>query len=217
MYRLIVYPMPMEIIKDKNRDAAERAAEILKSGGVVMHTTETCYGLSADIFNEEALRKVYLLKKMDGKKPVSIMVRSFEEAKMYAEFSEGAVRLAKRFWPGPLTIILPKKDSLPVFFNRGEESVGIRCPDSAISRNIMEVFNGPLTTTSANITGKPECYTVEAYLKQLKGEDFVPDLIIDSGKSAGNLPSTIVKQEGEKFIYVREGAIFQEVYNFLGF
>lgn len=207
----------MEIIKDKNKECLSRAAAVLKGGGVTMHATETCYGLAADIFKEEALKKVYLLKKMDEKKPVSIMVRSLEEASAYAEFSEGAVRLAERFWPGPLTIILPKKDILPVFFNRVEKSVGIRCPDSALSRGIMDEFGGPLTTTSANLTGKPECYSIEEYLGQLQGEDFTPDLIIDSGEIAKNMPSTIVKEEGEKFIFVREGSLFREVYNFLGF
>ena len=209
--------MPMEIIKDKNGKFADYAVNVLKGGGVIMHSTETCYGLAADIFNGEALKKVYLLKKMDRGKPVSIMVPSLEDAKLYADFNEGAARLAKRFWPGPLTIILPKKNTLPSFFNKDENSVGIRCPDSHFSREIMEKFGGPLTTTSANLTGKAECYSVTDYLEQLEGRDFLPDLIIDSGEIEKILPSTIVKSEGEKFIFIREGSAFNEVYKFLGY
>ncbi|MFC1750952.1 L-threonylcarbamoyladenylate synthase [Pseudomonadota bacterium] len=206
----------MEIIKAKSGDAIRKAHSVLKDGGVVMHATETCYGLAADIFNESALRKVYSLKKMDESKPISIMVQDLSEAERYAEFNEGALRLAKRFWPGPLTIILPERDTLPTFFNRSHSFVGIRNPDSSVSKEILDIFDGPLTTTSANISGEAECYSVEDYLVQIEGADSSPDLIIDSGEIVREKPSTIVQAEGERFIFVREGSLFKEVKIFLG-
>lgn len=196
-------------------DKGSEAADALRAGEVVMHATETCYGLAADIFNKSALEKLYKIKKMDESKPVSMMVSGLAEAQKYAEFNELALRLAERFWPGPLAIILPGKKILPDFFNAGSKTVGIRCPDSAVSQELISAFGGPLTTTSANISGLPEVYKVEDFLAQLQEGDLRPGVILDSGEIPKNAPSTIVAFDGGAFKLVREGALAEAVKEFL--
>ncbi len=178
---------------------------------VIMHATETCYGLAANIFDQNALNHLYKIKKMSVEKPVSMMVRNLDEAKKYAQFNEKAFELADKFWPGPLTLILPKSDELPDFFNPYSEDVGIRCPDSKVSQAIIDFFGKPLTTTSANISGRPEVYSVFDYLNQLGEHDVVPDLIIDSGEIKRNKPSTIVKIEGSECLILRKGDMAEEI------
>jgi L-threonylcarbamoyladenylate synthase len=177
----------------------KKAVEILKQGGVVMHVTETCYGLAADVFNEDALKKLYRLKRMARNKPVSMMVRNLEEGRKYAEFGDLAVGLAEKFWPGPLTLILPRKDVLPDFFNSEHGTVGIRCPDSDVSQALIDGMDGPLTTTSANISGQPEVYSVN--------DSLGVDLILESGEIEKNKPSTVVKIVGDEIEIIREGGI----------
>ncbi len=178
---------------------------------VIMHATETCYGLAADIYEEDALNKLYKIKKMSAEKPVSMMVGNLDEAKKYAKFNEKAVELADKFWPGPLTLILPRSEQLPDFFNPYSDNVGIRCPDSKISQALIDFFGNPLTTTSANITGRLQVHSVFDYIKQLSEYDVPPDLIIDSGELTRNKPSTIVKIEGDECVLARRGDMALEI------
>lgn len=203
---------------------ADEVKRVVAHGGVVMHPTETCYGFAADIFNEEAMSRLYALKKMARSKPVSVMVRSFDEAKEYGDFSLGAAQgrgsvvaleLAKEFWPGPLTLVLPRKENLPVFLNEGLETVGIRCPDFALCEFLVNVAGGPLSTTSANVSGVPEVYDVESYLEQVKGEILLPDLVLDGGKIPLNKPSTIIGFRDGFPVVLREGSLFEEVAGFM--
>lgn len=181
----------------------QTAVQTLLSGGVIAHPTETCYGLAVDIFNKEAVSKLYSLKKMALDKPVSILVRDLEEAEHYGVFNETARDLAKKYWPGPLTIILPRTKVLPSWINFGMDSVGIRISSNKKARELVEAFGGPLTTTSANIHGELQAYTVQELLDQ----GLVPDFILDSGKIGPVLPSTIVKVVGDEVELIREGPI----------
>lgn len=182
---------------------------------VVMHATETCYGLAADVFDEQALNKLYKIKKMPGVKPVSMMVKSLEEAEKYAQFDDLARGLAKKFWPGPLTLVVPRKKVLPEFFNPESGNVGIRCPDSKIAMALLDLNVRPLTTTSANISGRPEVYKVLDYLGQLEEHDVVPDLVIDGGEIARKKPSVIIKIVGGKWEILRDGDMVEEVVKYL--
>lgn len=207
----------MEIIKVLQGDVAgrevaiQKALHVLKKGGVVMHETETCYGLAADINSEKALDKVYAIKKMKKSKPVSIMVGSVSEAKKYGRFTQVALNLVKEHWPGPLTLLLPRTDKVPYHLNEEFEFVGIRCPGSEMSCEMVSLFGSPLTTTSANISGKKEVYDVTSFLNQVQETDLMPDLIIDSGKLEGNLPSTIVRIDGNEVHFLRKGELSDQV------
>lgn len=203
----------MEIVKvEKSGISGEilnKAVEVLRAGGVVMHATDTCYGLAVDVFSREALRRLYALKGMSVDKPVSMMVMDLEEAQKYAKFNDQALRLAEKFWPGPLTMILPRTKDLPEFFNSGLDSVGIRCPDSKISLALIKGFGGPLTTTSANVSGKTEIYKVG----ELEGLE--PDLVLDSGELENNLASTIVNFMDGNARLLRRGDLVLEIEEFL--
>ena len=191
----------------------KRTKEVLKAGGVIMHATETCYGLAADIFNQNAVKKVYRIKKMRADKPVSIMVRGIGEARKYAKFNPAALKLAKEYWPGPLTLVLPRKKTLPGFLNKNHDTVGIRCPDSKIARALIRANGGTLVTTSANISGKKEAYEVGDYLVQIKSSPKrgIPDLIIDDGPIGKNPPSTIIGFENGSLKMIREGSLWGKI------
>lgn len=177
----------------------EKAIHVLRQGGVIAHPTDTCYGLAADVFNLQALERLYELKGMPKDKPVSILVASLEEAKRYAHFSPKALELAERFWPGALTLVLTRSQPLPSFLNPGVLEIGLRVIDEPISVALLKAFGGPLTTTSANAHGKPSPYSVsEISLK--------PDLILDGGElQAHAKPSTIVRVLGDDVDILRHG------------
>lgn len=187
----------------------KRALEVLRRGGVIAHATETCYGFACDIFNRRALASLYKIKKMSLKKPVSILVPDFASAKKYGKFSPFAKKLAKKYWPGPLTIIVKRKKSLPNFFNPGTKTIGIRIPAHALSLNLAKAFGGPLTTTSANISGQPSPYSVSAIQKQFRGKKPKPDFVLNSGRLKKNPPSTIIDISQKTPKIIRHGSCRQ--------
>lgn len=195
--------------------AIKKAVKVLNEGGVVMHATDTCYGLAANVFSPDALERLYSIKKMDRSKPVSMMIPDVNEALKFAEFGGVALNLANEFWPGPLTLILKRKDSLPSFFNGGEVSVGVRCPDSRLSLALIYGVGSPLTTTSANVTGNLEVYNVKDFLVQFGEGDLLPDLIIDSGEISKNIPSTIVSFDEKGPVIIRKGSLSEKIKSFI--
>lgn len=184
-----------------------KAILLLKQGGVIAHATETCYGFACDIYDREALKSLYKLKKMDIKKPVSIMVASMKQAKKYGFFSKKSEQLAKKYWPGPLTIIVKRKKFLPKFLNPSIKTIGIRVPGHELTLKILRRFGGPLATTSANISGSPSPYSVSAIKKQFAGEKIKPDFILDSGRLPKNPPSTIIDMSARRIKILRKGKI----------
>ncbi len=176
-----------------------KAVQALREGKVVAHATETCYGLAVDIFSHDAVLRLYDMKKMDLDKPVSILCTSLDEAKKYGEFSEKALSLAEKYWPGPLTIVVSRKAALPVWINPGVSTIGIRVSSNEITRELVEGFGGPITTTSANIHGLPQAYSVDEFA-ELK-----PDFILDSGRIPPISPSTIVEVIGDSLKIIRQG------------
>lgn len=177
----------------------QKVIRVLKNGGVVMHPTETCYGLAADIFNEKALDKVYKIKAMSQDKPVSILVDSLTMAQEYGLFSEKALQLAGQFWPGPLSIVVPRKRALPAFLNKNEGFVSMRYSSLKFCNEIVCGLGRPVTTTSANKSGEPEFYEA----MDLSGVD----LLVDGGRLQGDKPSTIVKVQGESIEIFRQGGV----------
>ena len=195
----------MKILQITDPKALDEASYILKNGGLVMHPTETCYGLAVDIFNEKALEKLYKVKGRDAEKPVSILVDSLGMAMEYGIFSEKALELAHEYWPGALSIVVPRKKDLPEFLNKGEEFVSIRFSSESFITDVVKVFGGPITTTSANLAGKAPLYEVD--LGQL-GEDVDQiDLVVDGGLLSQNRPSTVVRVEGDHVDVLRQGDV----------
>lgn len=185
----------------------DKAISILCKGGVIAHATDTCYGFVCDALSEAPLSRLYQLKKMPKSKPVSLMVSDLAEASRYGFFNKNAMRLAKKYWPGPLTIIVKRKKTLPAFLNSENKTVGFRVPKHKLSIQLVKKFRRPLTTTSANISGLPSPYSVNEINKQFKKEKLKPDFIIDSGRLKKNLPSTIVDCSGKKMKLIRQGEV----------
>ena len=194
MMRLLILRVAVYIMSPMKKIDINK---VLSNGGVVMHPTETCYGLAVDVFNESALRKLYEVKEMSLDKPVSILVDSLGMAQEYGIFSDKALELAQAHWPGPLSLVLPRTRKLPDFFNPGHDFVSIRFSSDSFCEEMVRDFSGPLTTTSANKTGEPQLYEA----KKLEGVD----LLIDGGVISRNKPSTIVKVDGDSITILRQG------------
>lgn len=183
------------------------ALAALRAGKVVAHATETCYGFTCDALNQGAVRRLYFLKAMPENKPVSLMVGSHSLAEEFGVFSESARKLAAKFWPGPLTIVVHRSPNLPAWINSGHQTIGFRFPDHALTRKLLEEFRGILTTTSANVSSLPSPYSAEEIRSQFIGKDLQPDFILDSGAIPRRLPSTVVDCSGKNPVIIRTGEI----------
>ncbi|OGG73087.1 threonylcarbamoyl-AMP synthase [Candidatus Kaiserbacteria bacterium RIFCSPLOWO2_01_FULL_53_17] len=205
----------MEVFALGDTHIVNRAADILRSGGVILYPTDTLYGLGADALSDTAVKKVRQIKGRDEGKPIHAIVADLAMAVEYAEVNDVARKLATKFLPGPLTLILKKKAGIKTGIAKGINTFGIRIPDNRFCLDLAQEFRKPFTTTSANLAGtKPE-RSVEKILTQLGERAELIDLVIDAGDPpAGGgerLPSTVVDvSEGELKI-LREGTIVQGV------
>lgn len=197
----------MEIVSAGDPAAISKAAEVLRSGGVILYPTDTVYGLGVDATSVEALRKIFGIKGRSTGNPMSVVVGSLKAAEPYVAVNGSARKLAKAFWPGPLTIVLRKKESLPPELTGDRETLGLRVPNNLFCLALAREFGMPYTTTSANKAGTGDCRSVEEVRTSLgKSFDHI-DLVIDGGTLAAAMPSTVVDVTGAKLKILREGAI----------
>ena len=179
----------------------KKAASIIRNGGVVIYPTETVYGIGASIFSENALKRVFTIKKRFSDKPVSIAVSSFSMMEELVFIKEQDRGFIKKFLPGPVTVLLKKKATVPDILAAGGNLAGIRFPDHEITIKLIELAGIPITSTSANLSGEASPNRVE----DLKIE---ADYILDGGECGGE-PSTVVDLVNRKVI--RKGAKYEEV------
>ena len=193
-------------ISPKNIDASaiSRCADIIKRGGLVAFPTETVYGLGADATDKDAAKKIYAAKGRPSDNPLIIHISNPKEAEDYANTSQLYYKLAKAFMPGPLTVILPKKDTVPTEVTGGLDTVAVRCPSHPIARALISAAGVPIAAPSANISGSPSPTCALHVIKDMTDKI---DAIIDGGECEIGLESTIVKLEGSKAILLRPGAI----------
>jgi L-threonylcarbamoyladenylate synthase len=195
-----------EIIKitEKNlKKAIEKAAGIIKNGGAIVYPTDTLYGLGVNALDEKSVEKVFEIKGRNYDKPISIAVSDLTEVKKYAEFTPLAVRIAKKFLPGPLTLILPSRNNLPKQLNP-DDKVRIRIPDNGIALEIIKKSGVPLTATSANLSGGKDPINAKEAVRQI-GDKI--DFVLDAGRCKYRKGSTIVKIVDGKIEIIREGVI----------
>ena len=176
-----------------------KAIRLLKQGELIVYPTDTLYGLGADIFNEEAIKKVYEVKKRPFDLPLSIAIASVDEINEYAYMNEIAYKIAHEFLPGAITIILKKRKVIPDII--AKEKIGISIPANEIALKIAKEL--PITATSANIHGKNTPKEIKEAKEQLRDKIA---LYIHGGKLPGK-PSTIVDVSEGKIKIIREGAI----------
>jgi L-threonylcarbamoyladenylate synthase len=187
-----------------------KAIRVLKSGGVIIYPTETVYGLGADATNRNAVNKVFEIKKRDKFKPMLIAVSSIEMAKRYVWWNKYADVLAKKYLPGPLSLILSVKgEAIDENVYQGGIKVGIRIPNNEFVLKLISSFNRPITSTSANVSGEKPPIKVEEIDEEVKRK---VDLVIDKGETEVKKPSTVVDVSSYPPRLIREGAIkFEEI------
>jgi L-threonylcarbamoyladenylate synthase len=185
----------------------ERAAKLIARGDVIVCPTDTGYAFSANALDNRAITKVFQLKGRSFSNPIHIAVGSIEEAENYAHVNEAARYLAGHYLPGALTLVLKKKETIPSLLVAGLATVGIRIPDNQVILRLVEKVGKPLTTTSANISGKPTPYAVEEITAQLGDSIQNVALILDQGPLARRDLSTIVDLSVSPPQLIRQGRL----------
>lgn len=182
-----------KVVRASAPDALERAATALGAGEIVAIPTETVYGLVV-LPDEPGVQRLIAAKQRSADKGIQLLVDSVEQARSVAVFTAVAERLAACFWPGPLTLVLPRRadTTLPAALGGGRPTLGVRLPDHDVPRLLARAL-GPLAGSSANISGQPDATTAELVLASL-GE--VVALIVDGGPVRGGVPSTVVDCTG---------------------
>ncbi len=187
---------------------AQIAANIIKTGGLVAIPTETVYGLGADGLNPEAVAKIFLAKGRPQDNPLILHLADAEDMDQYCHsIPQAAYALAEKFWPGPLTMVLPAKSCVPKCTTAGLPTVAVRCPDCEVTRNIIRLAGVPIAAPSANISGKPSTTTAQHVLHDHKGKI---ELIVDGGPCRVGVESTIVDLTEERPRLLRPGGITPE-------
>lgn len=191
------------IFSSQEAQALERAEELLRAGWLVAFPTDTVYGLGAMLFNAQAIEQLYIVKGRDAAKAIAVLVGDEAGLAQVARKMSGvAARLARRFWPGPLTLVVAAHPVLPVNLSP-LPTVGVRMPDHPVALALLR-RTGPLAVTSANLSGEPSATTAEDVYAQLKGR--IP-FILDGGQTPGGLPSTVVDCTGSELVILRPGPI----------
>ncbi len=183
------------------------AGRILREGGLVVFPTETVYGLGGNATDAKAAQKIYAAKGRPSDNPLIIHVADPRDAEAYAVTSPLYYRLAAAFMPGPLTLILPKRDTIPLSVTGGLDSVAVRCPSHPIAHALIAAAGVPIAAPSANLSGKPSPTRAAHVIDDLSGR---VDMIIDGGESDIGLESTILKIDTDRPILLRPGGITLE-------
>ncbi|MHB8789815.1 MAG: L-threonylcarbamoyladenylate synthase [Desulfobulbaceae bacterium] len=188
----------------------ERAVSLLRAGGIVAFPTETYYGLGVDPLSEDGLVRLFQVKDRPALKPVLVLVADLEQVGLLArEISPTARTLMDRFWPGPLTLVLPARTELSPHLTGGTGTVGVRLSPHPVASELLRTFGGPLTATSANRSGHVPAVTAEEVRLAFGSE---VDMILDGGRTPGEKGSTLVGVSGNRITCIREGCIpFAEV------
>ncbi len=203
------FTLPVEVLKISaeapERNAIEYAANFIKRGRVIAVPTDTFYGLSADPFNLAAIERVFQIKGRAENKALPILVNSIEQAvTLMRDVPDPFLTLATKFWPGALTLVVEATHRLPLKVTGNSGRVALRWADSRIITSLIEAVGGPITGTSANLSGHPSCTNAQQIAQQL-GKSL--PLILDAGDTGGTLASTIVRVNADEWTIVREGAL----------
>ncbi|MBO4797817.1 MAG: threonylcarbamoyl-AMP synthase [Candidatus Methanomethylophilaceae archaeon] len=184
-------------------DTVMTAAEDISEGRLVVYPTETVYGIGADVYNESAIKNLYMAKRRPFDMPLSVAVSDKAMMERVAILNENADKLVKAFLPGPLTIIIRKQSGVPDIVTSSSQKVGIRMPDNRFALELVR-RTGPIIATSANLHSHPDAVDIESAISDL-GSSI--DTYIDAGKCSLGKPSTIVWLDNKEIEIVRQGAI----------
>lgn len=190
----------------EDNEILRRAAEVIGAGGLVAIPTETVYGLAGSALLPKSAEKIYAAKGRPADNPLIVHIAKPEDAERFAYTTPLYYALAKRFMPGPLTVILPKKDIIPDTVTAGMDTVAVRCPSNPIAHALIEISGHPIAAPSANRSGIPSPTNAHHVLEDMDGRI---DMIIDGGECEIGLESTVVKQnsDGRGVTILRPGAV----------
>jgi L-threonylcarbamoyladenylate synthase len=198
--------MITEVISASHPVAMDHAVDVLNNGGLVAFPTDTVYGLAALPFREEYIDRLYFAKGRDSAQAIGVLIGSLAELDRVSKSpGETAMRLAMKFWPGPLTLIVPRHPDLPDALSL-QPTIGVRVPAHSVALNLLRLA-GPLAVTSANISGAENTTTASETLAQLGGR---VHLVIDGGSSPGGIPSTVVDCTSPELTILRQGPVLLE-------
>ncbi len=197
---------PATILPADQPENQQLALKLIQQGQLVAFPTDTVYGLGADLHNPQAIHRLYQVKGRDAAKAIAVLVENLDTLdQVVASLPSSAKILAKKFWPGPLTIVLPAHASLPKELSP-LPTVGVRMPNHADALALLHL-TGPLAVTSANLSGAPSATTAQEVFQQIGS--LVP-LILDAGKTPGGVSSTVLDLTKEEIVVLRTGPISQE-------
>ena len=184
-----------------------RCGEIIRAGGLVAFPTETVYGLGANALSPEAVPKIFTAKGRPADNPLIVHIAYPDDAEHFAVTCPEYYELAERFMPGPLTVILPKKDVIPPEVTAGLDSVGIRCPSDDAAHRFILAAGVPIAAPSANVSGRPSPTCAEHVMRDMDGKI---DAVIDGGECDFGLESTVIALDGKSAKILRPGAVTRE-------
>ena len=183
----------------------EYSTRLILSGKVIAFPTDTFYGLGADPFNLAAVTEIFRIKRRSSDRPIPLLVASLDQAvDLVADPPQLFFTLAKKFWPGPLTLVVPASRQIPLKITANTGRIGLRWPRSPLAEALIAALGRPLTGTSANLSERPACATAGEVEEQIGGS--LP-LILDGGSAAGDRPSTVVELRGDRVRILRPGGI----------
>ncbi|MCG8605857.1 threonylcarbamoyl-AMP synthase [bacterium] len=180
--------------------------EVLRDGGVIAYPTETVYGLGADMYSKTAVQKIFRLKQRDSSKPISVMIGSKQmTGQLCQKIPKYVEELMRRYWPGPLTLVMRAAANVPEQV-LSDGKIGLRMPDHPVTLALMKVWDSPITSTSANVSGRHPLTRAEEVVKTFQ---FGIELVIDAGENPAQIPSTVIDVSSSRPRILRQGAITQ--------
>ncbi|NJD68108.1 MAG: threonylcarbamoyl-AMP synthase [Candidatus Methylomirabilota bacterium] len=194
----------------------ERGATALRHGSLVAFPTDTLYALGADASNPRAIEQIFVAKGRSFNNPIPLLVADVAMAtRLAGTFPEAAARLAERYWPGPLTLVVPAPPTICPLLTAGTGRIGLRAPDAAVALALIRHFGGAITGTSANRSGGREPLDADEVLRQLGNR---VEVVLDGGPAAGGSPSTVIDVTISPPVVLRSGPILhEEILRLLGF
>ena len=191
-----------------NTGIITEAAHIIRHGGVVVFPTRSLYGLGVDAFNARAVNRIFHIKKRPTSKPILVLIEDKDELhRLAATVPPAATAIMKRFWPGRVSIVFQAKEGLSADLTAGTKKIGIRLPGHNIASALVKASDGPITGTSANISGNAGCFQIDDLDEKIADR---VDLILDAGPLKGGAGSTVVDVTGDTPLVLRQGELSQK-------
>lgn len=195
--------MKTDVLRADHPVALQHAVDILRHGGLVAFPTDTVYGLAALAFDAQSIERLYVAKGRNSERAIAVLIGNLNQLdQVTGDIGDQARQLAERFWPGPLTLIVPRHPNLPEVLSP-LQTIGVRIPDHPLAIRLLEMA-GPLAVTSANLSGLANTTTAQEVLEQLNGR---VHLIVDGGQTPGGVPSTVIDCTGPAPTLLREGPV----------